>query len=275
MKCFKSIFLCFVLAMANSIAYGEAGKEFYWQPLLEIAFNRTFSSSHEFSACQAFQKLGYDLAEIAQIKRITPYPASLSVKLQGLSEESERDIGLLSLETLDIHCTKVHYFGMIFDRVTFRFIKAAIERKELEKGKLRFHKLDKIGLCIEVSEKDILSVIKMYPKSSLLSNLKITLNSNKCKCKGRVKLGFMVADFSLKGYTKQISLKKVNFICEKLYINGISQPRAFIKAVMSYVNPVFDSSKVWINLNVANIRIKNGFVETEASIEKKELKNAY
>lgn len=275
MRFFKSIFLLFVLFFISSIAHGESRKEVYWQPLLETAFNRTFSSSHEFSACQVFQQLGYDLAEIAQIKRITPYTASLTVKFTGLIEESDKGLGLLAFDTLDIHCTKVHYFGMVIERVTFSFPNSSVEAKELKKGKLRFHKVTKIALYIEVSEKDILSVIKMYPKSSLLSNLKVTLNSNKCKCKGRVKLGFVVADFNLRGHTKQTSPKKVNFICEKLYINKMSQPRAFINAVMNYVNPVFDSSKIWINLNVSSMEIKDGFVETSASIDKKEPKNAH
>ena len=256
----------------------------YWKPKLEYAFIKTFSSTHEFAACQIFQKLDYDLAEIAEIRKITPFPASLTVEFEGLKEEiipysiSENQLAtqtkILKFEKLNVVCDKVHYFDMIIERVVFGFPQSSIELDYLDKGRLKFVKAQNIELNIKVSEADIVSVIYLYPKSKLLSNVKVELTPGKCQSKGRVKLGLLVADFKLKGYIKQISPKRINFSCDKLYINGIAQPRAFIKSIMNYVNPVYDSSKIWINLNVIDMNIVKGYVETRAIIDKKELKHA-
>lgn len=272
-----------VLAQTTTVD-SQDNQNLYWKPKLEYAFTKTFSSSHEFAACQVFQKLDYDLAEIAEIRKITPFPASLTVEYEGLQEEtisnlsSENGIGsqtkVLKFEKLNVICDKVHYFDMVIERVIFGFPQSSIELDYLDKGRLKFVKAKNIELNIKVSEADIVSVVYLYPKSKLLSNVKVELTPGKCQSRGRVKLGLLVADFRLRGFIKQISPKRVNFSCDKLYINGISQPRAFVKSIMNYVNPVYDSSKIWINLNVNEMNIVKGYVETKATIDKKELKHA-
>lgn len=269
-------------AQNTSTVKTEANEHLYWKPKLEYAFTKTFSSSHEFSACQVFQKLEYDLAEIAQIRRITPFPASLTVEFEGLEE---RDIFIpnsdnasatkvLFFRNISVICEKVHYFDMVIDKVKFGFPESYIELDYLDKGRLKFAKVSRIDLDINVSENDILEVLKLYPKAKALSSVKVTLKPDRCSSRGRVKLGILVAEFKFNGYIKQLSPKTVNFICDKLLINGIPQPRAFVKSIMSYVNPVYDSTKLWINLNVENMKIMNGYVQTKARIDKKEIKNA-
>ena len=274
------------LVFAQTIASNTIdNKDLYWKPKLEYAFLKTFSSSHEFAACQVFQKLDYDLAEIAEIRKVTPFPASLTVEFEGLREElicdsltdseNATQTKVLKFDKLNVICDRIHYFNMTIEKAIFGFPESTIELDWLDKGRLKFVKAKNIELNIKVSEADIISVIYLYPKSNLLSNVKVELTPGKCQSRGRVKLGFLVADFKLKGYIKQISPKKVNFSCEKLYINGISQPRAFIKSIMNYVNPVYDSTKIWINLNVSNMNLVKGYVETQATIDKKEIKNAH
>lgn len=259
-----------------------ANEYLYWKPKLEYAFMKTFSSSHEFSACQVFQKLDYDLAEIAQIRRITPFPASLTVEFEGLEEkdifipntENASETKVLFFKKLSVICEKVHYYDMVVDKVTFGFPESYIELDYLDKGRLKFANASKIDLNIRVSENDILEVLKLYPKAKALSSVKVTFKPDRCSSRGRVKLGILVAEFKFNGYIKQLSPKTVHFICDKLLINGIPQPRAFVKSIMNYVNPVYDSTKLWINLNVENMKIMNGYVETKARIDKKEIKNA-
>ena len=269
---------------AQSISDSIENQLLYWKPKLEYAFMKTFSSSHEFSACQVFQCLDYDLAEIAQIRRITPFPASLTVELDGIEEaylplkSGDNSVSsqtrVLKFKKLDVICDKVHYFDMEIERVTFGFPDSIIEYDYLDKGRLKFASASKIELLVKVSENDILSVLNLYPKAKALSKVRVSLIPNQCQSKGRVKLGILVAEFKIKGSIKQVSPKQVDFICSKLTINGIPQPRAFIKTIMSYINPVFDSSKIWINLNVSSMNIIDKYVLTNAIINKKENKNA-
>ena len=288
---FIAIFFLMMLFSNNSLLFATniasdtvESSELYWKPKLEYAFMKTFSSSHEFSACQVFQCLDYDLAEISQIRRITPFPASLTIEFEGLEEaylpvkSDEVSIAtqtrVLNFKKLNVICDKVHYFDMEIERMIFGFPDSAIEYDYLDKGRLKFVSASKIDLWVKVSEDNLLSVLNLYPKAKALSNVKIILTPNQCQSKGRVKLGFLVAEYKIKGYIKQISPKKVDFSCSKLTINGITQPRAFIRTIMGYINPVFDSSKVWINLNIINMNIIQGFVITNAVITKKEIKNA-
>ena len=288
---FKALFLILVLFLNNSFIYAQniasdslENPQLFWKPKLEYAFMKTFSSSHEFSACQVFQCLDYDLAEIAQIRRITPFPASLTVEFDGIEEaylpvtaddnSVSTQTRVLKFKKLDVICDKVHYFDMEIERMTFGFPDSIIEYDYLDKGRLKFASASKIDLLVKVSENDLLSVLNLYPRAKALSNVKIILTPNQCQSKGRVKLGFLVAEYKIKGFIKQVSPKIIDFSCSKLTINGITQPRAFVKTIMSYINPVFDSSKVWINLNISSMNIIKGYVLTNAVINKKEIKNA-
>lgn len=274
----KKLYLVLLFSFAATFLYGnekegEINKSEYWRPLLEQSFMRTFSSSQEFANSKTFQCLGYDLAEISQIKRVTPFPKTISIDFRKI-EESERLIAsetrrVLTFDKLEVSCEKVQYFGMTMEGIVFSFPNCVIEKSYLERGKIRFAEVSEIALKVKVSEDNLLSVMKLYAKSSALSSVRILINPGKVKCLGRVKLGFAVADFNLKGYIKMLSSKRVDLVCEKLYLNGISQPRAFIKPIMNYVNPVFDSSKVWINLNIKSMNLEKGFVETFATIERK------
>ncbi len=273
-----------IFAQDNLISINNSDLNLFWKPKLESAFLKTFSSSHEFSSCQAFQNLGYNLAEISEIRKITPFPASLSVEIDGLQEElidlktkglsDYPQIKILKFNKLNVICDKVHYFNMVIERVVFKFPYSSIDLDYLNKGRLRFIDLDKIELNIKVSEDDLLAILKLYPKAKLLSNVKVELSPNRCISKGRVKLGIIVADFKMKGRVKHISPKIINFVVDKLYLNGMPQPRAFINTILTYINPVFDSTKVWINLNIKEMNIINNFIETNATIDKKGIYNA-
>ena len=141
---FKALFLILLLFLNNSFIYAQniasdslENKQLYWKPKLEYAFMKTFSSSHEFAACQLFQCLDYDLAEIAQIRRITPFPASLTVEFDGIEEAylpvkaDENSVAsqtrVLKFKKLDVICDKVHYFDMEIERMTFGFPDSVIE----------------------------------------------------------------------------------------------------------------------------------------------------
>lgn len=252
----------------------------FWRPKLEEAFNKTFNSPHEFAACQIFQLLGYDLAEISQINKITPKPATLKIEFKDMEEVEEpysycasQSVKVIKFKELNVVCTRVHYFGMVIERVIFGFPESSIEYDTLNKGRIRFNRAKEITMNVSVSESDLLSVMNLYAKSKALSSVKLRLANDKINAVGRVNMGIFVAEFKVKGHIQKISPKQVNFVCEKLTINNISQPRAFVGRIVNYVNPVFDSTKIWINLNVSEMKLIKGFVESKATINKKEIKN--
>lgn len=253
---FKSV-LAFVLLILSQACFAQDNVKI----LLEKAFVKTFNSAQEFRNCKVFRLLGYDLAETDFIGRITPHPTDLKI------EYAYAENGGFS--AIKASCEKVHYYNMIIEHVDFIFPNCELDTKKLNEGKLSFIKADEIELKIDVSETDVLSVFQLYAKAKALSKLKMVFSKNKCKLTGRVKQGLFVADFEVTGNTKLINPKQVDFVCDKMVINGQVQPRSFAKAAFAGINPVFDGTTTWLNLHLSEIRIIDGFVETRATIKRK------
>jgi len=109
----------------------------------------------------------------------------------------------------------------------------------------------------------------LFAKARSLSHLKLDLDKDRAHLKGRVKRGLLVVEFNLNGETQLTDPKTVFFRCNRLVLNGSIMPRNAVNAIFSQINPVFDASKTWLNLNIASIRITRGFVETIATIDAK------
>ncbi len=229
---------------------------------LEKAFLKAFNDPEEFKATGIFQLLGYSGDEIAQIGKITPRPASISI-------EGEEAAGNGVYKTLKVHCNKVIYYNLTIEKVLFEFPECSIDTDELAAGRLRFKTGEKISLVTEVSAADILKVFSLYAKARSLTGLRMDLKKDCASLRGRVKSGIVTVDFRLHGNTRLVDAKTVLFKCEKLILNGMPLPRNAIAAIFRQINPVFDAGKTWLNLNVAQICIKPGFVETHASIDRK------
>ncbi len=229
---------------------------------LEQAFWKAFNDPEEFKATGIFQLMGYNGEEIAQIGKITPRPASISI-------EVEEAPGNGKYKTLKVHCSRVLYYNLTIDRVLFEFPECSIDTDELAAGRLRFKTGEKIRLVTEVSADDILKVFALYARAKSLSRLKMNLEKDCARLRGRVKSGIVTVDFKLHGNTRLVDAKTVLFKCEKLVLNGMPLPHNAIAAIFRQINPVFDAGKTWLNLNVAHICIKPGFVETHATIDRK------
>lgn len=229
---------------------------------LERAFFKAFSTPEEFKGSEIFQLLDYDAAEIAQIGRITPRPASIAVQAEN-GETSD------SFKNIRVVCRSVHYYNMIIDKVTFDFPDCRVNLQELDNGNLRFLAGDIIKLKTEVSQNDILKVFDFYTRAKNLSSLKLKLDDDKASLRGKIKKGFLVVEFKLHGKTLLLDPKKVVFNCNYLVLNGARMPRNATNAIFAQINPVFDATKTWLNLHIDSIKITNGFVETVASIHKK------
>lgn len=206
--------------------------------------------------------MGYNETEIAQIGKITPRPANISI-------EADHDEAFGSYRNLKVLCHKVFYYNLTIERVLFDFPKCSINTEELKAGRLRFTTGEQISLKTEVSADDILRVFNLYAKAKSLSGMRMKLEKNCARLTGRVKKGFVTAAFNLHGNTELVNPKTVIFRCERLNLNGFPVPRNVISSIFRQINPVFDSSKTWFNLNVASISIKPGFVETHATIDRK------
>jgi hypothetical protein len=229
---------------------------------LETAFMKTFSDPEEFKASGIFQLLGYNSVEIAQIGKITPRPAEIKV-------ETELSTTPGSYRNLKVLCSKVCYYNLTIERVLFDFPECSIDTAELQAGRLRFLSGEQISLKTEVSADDILRVFNLYAQARSLSQMSMTLEKGRALLKGRIKKGIVTAAFNLRGRTELVDPKTVMFRCERLHLNGYPLPRNVIASIFKQINPVFDSNKTWLNLNVASISIKPGFVVTHATIDRK------
>ncbi len=230
--------------------------------LLETAFIKAFNDPEEFKATGIFQLLGYNAVEIAEIGKITPRPASVSVEfaagpLPGM------------FRSLRVKWSRVLYYNLTIETVQFDFPECSIDVAELAAGRLRFKTGGQISLVTDVSADDILKVFAFYARSRSLSGLKMKLAKNSARLHGRVKKGLFTAEFKLNGNTRLINAKTVTFNCERLFLNGMSMPRNVIATIFRQINPVFDSRKTWLNLNISSITINPGFVQTHATIDRK------
>ncbi len=232
------------------------------QELMVNAFFRTFSEAAEFRNSEIFQLMGYSDGEIAEIGRITPRPASISVLIEPEAEPGH-------FRNIKVICQQVHYYNLVIERVTFEFPDCRLDMTELAHGRLRFLSGILIKLKTEVSQNDILKVFDFFARARSLSGLKLELESGQARLKGRVRQGFLVVEFRVQGDTHLLDNKTVMFKCRKLVLNGSPLPRNAINQIFAQINPVFDASKTWLNLNIASICIRPGFVETIATIEKK------
>ncbi len=232
------------------------------EQLLVAAFTKTFNNPDEFKASGIFQLLGYNDSEISQIGKITPRPSRIRV-------ETVTDSGIGRFASLKVFCEKVFYYNLTIERVVFNFPDCVIDETQLQNGRLRFVAGKQIELTTEVSADDILKVFELYAQARSLSSMNMKLASNSARLRGRIKKGIVTADFSLQGTTQLLDPKTIFFRCERLLLNGMPMPRNAVAAIFKQINPVFDASKTWLNLNVARVCIKPGFVETQATINHK------
>ncbi|PKL41936.1 MAG: hypothetical protein CVV41_15915 [Candidatus Riflebacteria bacterium HGW-Riflebacteria-1] len=243
-------------------AYAQSADPDNLQRNLETAFMRAFSDPIEFRNSEIFQLLGYKPDEIAEIGKITPCPAAIKV----VAESNGQPDGFKNISVI---CTKVIYYNMTIDQVTFDFPDCRLSLDDLNQGRLRFLGSDLIRLKTEVSSEDIAKVFDLVARARKLSSLRIKLDKDLATVHGRVTRGLLVVDFKIRGSTELVDPKTVFFRCDRMEMNGFRLPRNEVNGVFRQINPVFDAKKTWLNLNIASISIRRGLVETIATIERR------
>lgn len=227
-----------------------------------MAFWQAFSEPQRFRSSGVFQLLGYDEDDIALISNVTPRPASLSIELFGAD-------GNGGYELIRVTTHKVKYYGLTLEKVVFEFPDCRLCLESLSNGYLRFIHATHIGLVTFVSEEDLLKVLGMFAKARSLQKLRFNLEKNRARLRGQIRRGIISIRFNLRGEALIVDEKTVDFRCDRLVLNGQALPRNMIRSMFSSINPVFDASKTWLNLNIKNIKIHNGAVETTATIAPK------
>ncbi|MBU1105622.1 MAG: hypothetical protein KKB51_03055 [Candidatus Riflebacteria bacterium] len=258
----KMLLILLVFASATSSAQVSATAVELQQQNLETAFMRAFSDPAEFRNTEVFQLLGYSSDEISEIGKITPRPASITV-------HAEPNGQIDGFKNIRVVCTKVLYYNLTIDRVTFEFPDCRLCLAELSQGRLRFLDSGQIKLRTEVSSADITRVFNLVARARKLSRLKIKLDKDRATIRGRVQRGLLVVEFNLTGDAELVNPGIVDFRFDRLVMNGIAMPRNAVSGISKQINPVFDANKTWLNLNIASINIRRGFVETIATIERR------
>lgn len=237
------------------------------QEKLTMAFSLAFKEAKEFKATRLFQELGYDLAETSLIASITPRPQELWVEAELAGTVLEGQEGdALAFESLSVACRRVHYFGMIIERVEFGFAGAVLSRERLERGELRFLKAQEVTLKVQVSEADIIAAFGLFVQARSLRRLKMSFEEDVARLTGSVQIGVLPMSFEVMGAVELANPKQINFLCERLAINRQLQPRNFVVPLFAAINPVFDSSKIWLNIDLTELRLIKGFVSSTGVI---------
>ncbi len=236
--------------------------EFLRQNLL-LGFERAMATPQQFENTRVFQLLNYSNEEIAQIGRITPRPASLTVEFTKGKQPAE-------FSNIKVVCSQVSYYNLTIATATFEFPESTLDYEELKKGNIRFIDCQHIKLKTEVSEQDILKVFEMFARAQSLRGLKLALTKDQARLDGWFRKGFLRIKFRITGKTELVNNKTVDFNARRLTLNRIPLPRNATRSIIDRINPVFNASKTWLNLQIDKIKILNGYVETIARIAKKE-----
>ncbi|MGM0598281.1 MAG: hypothetical protein ACQETH_00570 [Candidatus Rifleibacteriota bacterium] len=229
---------------------------------LRKGFFKAFATPSEFKATGIFDLLDYSKEEIAQIGKITPEPENLKIKYK-------KDVKNGAFKNIKVICSKVKYYNLNIATATFEFPDCELDKEELANNRIKFVKSDLIKLKTEVSQNNLLKVFELFARARSLKNLDLKLKKDRVRLDGRYRKGWLVVHFRVQGDVKLVNPKIVDFNCSRLTLNRIPMPRNARRSIISRINPVFNSSKTWLNLNIKEIKIFKGSVQTIATIDKK------
>lgn len=262
-KGFRSFFLCLLLVVflsSYTTAAGETDDRLIQK--LEKGFALALATPEGFKATRVFNILGYLEPEIALIGKITPRPQSLKVEYQGAMPDGR-------FSSIRVVCSQVSYYNLTIATATFEFPNCQLDCESMQNNRIEFLQTDEIKLKTEVSEEDILKVFDLYAKARSLKDLSLELKQERARLGGRFRKGIVTVQFEVKGGIELVSPKVVNFRCDRLALNRLALPRNAANSMIAQINPVFDSRKTWLNLNIDSISILDGFVETNARINRR------
>jgi hypothetical protein len=252
-----------LVAMASKAQIKQEPKTESLRANLLLGFTNAMATPQQFENTRVFHLLGYSNEEIAQIGRITPRPASMTVEFTQGEQPAE-------FSNIKVVCSQVSYYNLTIATATFEFPESALDYEELKNGNIRFTDCPHIKLKTEVSEQDILKVFEMFARAQSLQGLKLALTEDQARLDGWFRKGFLRIKFRITGKTELVNNKTVDFNARRLTLNRIPLPRNTTRSIIDRINPVFNASKTWLNLQIDKIKILNGFVETIARIAKKE-----
>lgn len=230
------------------------------KPLLENAFALAFSTGQEFQSTRLFDCLGYSPEQVKAIVEVTPRPATLSVEFEPDPAEAGK------FRRLRVVAQGVHYYNLLIQQGTLDFSDASLDQGALDQGRLEFRKIARVGIETRVASADILKVFNFFSAARQLSRLKLSIHPKETTLSGKVRRGLFVANFSVSGSAEVDKPKQVRFNCRRMIINGLSLPRAAIRAMFNHVNPVFDARKTWLNLELENVINEEGTVLSIGSL---------
>jgi hypothetical protein len=259
------VFLSIVLFLILGIS-GEIQAKEFWKvdsqlhQYLISAFKTAFKTPEEFKNTQAFHLLGYNANEINLIGKITPRTDQIKVTF-------ERGGSSGFFKSLSVTGKNVNYYKLVIDSATFSFKNIKLDLDQLKAGKIVFDKLDRINIETNVSEKDILRVFELFAKAKKLKKLQVKLKKEKTRVSGWFYKGFLAVYFKIFGTPILEGKKKIFFNCKRMTLNGIPLPRNAIRSIFSRINPVFDASRTWLNLEIDEIVTSKGKVKSLGRIE--------
>ncbi|HNV68932.1 MAG TPA: hypothetical protein PKO06_04480 [Candidatus Ozemobacteraceae bacterium] len=226
---------------------------------LSVAFQRAFADGEQFRQTELFACLGYTASQSRAMAEITPRPA-------GLIVTAVPAIASGTYEQINVVASAVRYYGLTIAEASFTFPLVRLDEHALSEGRLVLREVPEVLIETRVSAADLLRVFPFSNRSRQLSNLRLSIAEKHIDLRGNVRRGMFLVAFHIRGKPVLDGAKKVDFSCSRLVLNGIAMPRAAIRAMFSHVNPVFDATKTWLNLELLSIHTEPGTVCTRVKL---------
>ena len=149
--------------------------------------------------------------------------------------------------------------GLILHRASFDFDDVQLDTTKL----FREAKIDTIAVCnidmdVLILESDLNAYLGEKARKIKVDNPRVELATGQLRLSGSTKYSLVKVNFWATGNFQVRNSQQIWFHANKLKLNSMSMPRAFVGTIIKRINPVLNLEKFPFRLNLKEIRIEQG-----------------
>jgi hypothetical protein len=201
-------------------------------------------------------------------------PALLEEKLESAMRKLVKDPQKLEInvasftdaETALGHLRQVHVVvergeidGLVLNHADILFEDVQLDTTKLVRDdKIETKQVGNINMDVVIKEADLNTFLKAKAAKIKVDNPRVQLTPGRLELEGSTRYSFMKVNFSATGKFNVHDSKEIWFHPNKMKMNSMSMPRAFIGTIVKRINPVLNLEKFPFRLNLKEIRIDQG-----------------
>lgn len=149
--------------------------------------------------------------------------------------------------------------GLILHHASFDFEDVQLDTTKL----IREAKIDTIAVCnidmdVLILESDMNVYLGEKARKIKVDNPRVELATGQLRLSGSTKYSLVKVNFWATGNFEVRDSQQIWFHANKLKLNSMSMPRAFVGTIIKRINPVLNLEKFPFRLNLKEIRIEQG-----------------